>query len=67
MKDFETRVPDGDTRERAVCRACGFVDYQNPKIVAGAVISHEGKILLCRRDRAPRGVLDVAGGVFGGA
>jgi len=54
MKDFETKVPDGDSRERAVCRTCGFVDYQNPKIVAGAVVSHEGKILLCRRAIEPR-------------
>jgi ADP-ribose pyrophosphatase YjhB (NUDIX family) len=54
MKDFETIVPEGDSRPREVCKTCGFVDYQNPKIVAGAVVSHAGKILLCRRAIEPR-------------
>ena len=30
---FDKRVPDGDTRERLVCRDCGFIHYQNPTIV----------------------------------
>jgi ADP-ribose pyrophosphatase YjhB (NUDIX family) len=54
VKDFDKLVPEGDSREREVCRTCGFVDYQNPKIVAGAVVSHAGKILLCRRGIEPR-------------
>ncbi len=54
MADFERKIPDGDTRERQVCRDCGHVDYQNPKIVAGAVVAHEGRVLLCRRAIAPR-------------
>jgi ADP-ribose pyrophosphatase YjhB (NUDIX family) len=52
--DFSIKIPEGDTHERSVCNTCGFVDYQNPKIVAGAVVSHEGKILLCKRAIEPR-------------
>ena len=52
---FETRVPPGDDHERAVCTRCGFVDYQNPKVVTGAVASTEdGRILMCKRAIEPR-------------
>ncbi len=51
---FDRRVPEGDEREREVCRRCGFVAYQNPKVVVGAVVSLEGRILLCRRAIEPR-------------
>lgn len=54
MADFIREIPDGDNRERMVCRDCGHIDYQNPKIVAGAVVVHDGKILLCRRAIEPR-------------
>jgi ADP-ribose pyrophosphatase YjhB (NUDIX family) len=47
-------VPAGDQRTRHVCTACGTVHYQNPKIVAGCVPEHEGRILLCRRAIEPR-------------
>lgn len=47
-------VPDGDTQERSVCEHCGFVNYQNPKIVVGSVVRHEGRILMCRRAIEPR-------------
>lgn len=47
-------VPDGDTHERSVCEHCGFVNYQNPKIVVGSVVRHEGRILMCRRAIEPR-------------
>lgn len=47
-------VPEGDNRERLVCEACGFINYQNPKIVAGAVVVEDGKVLLCRRAIEPR-------------
>ena len=30
-------VPEGDTVERLVCPDCGFVNYENPKIVVGTV------------------------------
>ena len=47
-------VPEGDTRERLICPDCGFVQYDNPKIVVGSVIAVEGKILMCRRAIPPR-------------
>lgn len=48
------QIPAGDHRQRHVCAACGTVHYQNPKIVAGCVVEHEGRILLCRRAIEPR-------------
>lgn len=51
---FSTLVPDGDTSERSVCDACGFIDYVNPKIVVGSVISHNSKIVMCKRAIEPR-------------
>jgi ADP-ribose pyrophosphatase YjhB (NUDIX family) len=54
MPDFVQRIPDGDTRERLVCATCGHIDYQNPKIVVGSVVSHAGRVLLCRRAIEPR-------------
>jgi ADP-ribose pyrophosphatase YjhB (NUDIX family) len=53
-KPFVRRVPEGDDRERLVCTDCGFVYYQNPKVVVGAVVEHGGRILLCRRAIPPR-------------
>ncbi len=50
----ELRVPAGDNRARHVCTRCGSVFYQNPKIVAGCVAEHAGKLLLCRRAIEPR-------------
>ena len=54
MSDFVRQVPMGDTRERLVCATCGHIDYQNPKIVVGSVVSHGGRVLLCRRAIEPR-------------
>jgi len=51
---FEKRVPEGDDRLRRVCRDCGFVDYVNPKIVVGSVVTWQDRILLCRRAIEPR-------------
>lgn len=51
---FSLRVPDGDEMTRKVCDRCGFVAYENPKIVVGSVVRHEGRILLCRRAIEPR-------------
>ena len=47
-------VPEGDTHERLVCPDCGYIEYDNPKIVAGAVVTWEGRVLLCRRAIKPR-------------
>jgi ADP-ribose pyrophosphatase YjhB (NUDIX family) len=54
MSSFVRRVPDGDDRERLVCTDCGFVAYENPKIVVGSVVVSGGKVLMCRRAINPR-------------
>ena len=51
---FSMKTPPGEDRERRVCDGCGFIDYVNPRIVAGVVAHREGKILLCRRAIEPR-------------
>ena len=49
------RVPDdGDTRERAVCPACGTIHYINPLLVVGTVPYLGARVLLCRRAIEPR-------------
>ncbi len=48
------RVPEGDNLPRHVCERCGFIHYQNPKIVTGCIPEHEGRVLLCRRAIEPR-------------
>jgi len=53
-KDFIKSVPDGDNLERDICRHCGFIDYQNPQVVVGAVVRSNGRILMCRRAIPPR-------------
>ncbi|TQV79615.1 NUDIX hydrolase [Denitrobaculum tricleocarpae] len=53
-QSFEQRIPEGDDRLRRVCQDCGFVDYENPKVVVGSVATWGDKILLCRRAIAPR-------------
>jgi len=52
--NFIERIPDGDDRTRLVCQDCGFINYQNPKIVVGVVASWEERVLLCRRAIEPR-------------
>ncbi len=54
MPEFVRRVPEGDNRERLVCAPCGYVAYDNPKVVVGSVIVADGKVLLCRRAIEPR-------------
>lgn len=51
---FDRRVPEGEDRERLVCGDCGFVAYENPRIVVGSVVEVEGRVLLCRRAIEPR-------------
>lgn len=53
--DFRITTPDGDDRRRRVCGTCGFIDYVNPKIVAGVVAEDgEGRVLMCKRAIEPR-------------
>lgn len=46
LKEFEP--------ERLVCTRCLFVMYLNPKVAAGAVVEHQGGIVLLRREIDPR-------------
>ena len=54
MQDFARLVPDGDTQERMVCRSCGHVAYENPKVIVGSVVRVDERVLLCRRAIEPR-------------
>lgn len=47
-------TPPGDNRVRDLCRHCGAVHYQNPRMVVGCVPVWRGKVLLCRRAIEPR-------------
>lgn len=47
-------TPPGDNRPRHVCRSCGQIHYENPRVVVGCVPEFEGSILLCRRAIEPR-------------
>ncbi|CAA6603616.1 ADP-ribose pyrophosphatase [Rhodospirillaceae bacterium LM-1] len=48
------RVPDGDDRPRLTCPDCGYVAYENPRIVVGAICVWDGRFLLCQRAIEPR-------------
>ena len=52
---FAIQVPEGDDRKRKVCTRCGFINYENPKIVTGSVATDDqGRVLLCKRAIEPR-------------
>lgn len=52
-----------DHREQAVCSACRFVFYLNPKVVAGTIPEQDGRLLLTRRSIDPgRGLWTFPGG-----
>lgn len=48
------RTPPDDNRERAVCRVCETIHYENPLNVVGTVPELDGRVLLCRRNIEPR-------------
>ncbi len=48
------KVPDGDNRPRFVCDRCETIHYQNPRIVAGCLLTFDDRVLLCKRAIAPR-------------
>jgi ADP-ribose pyrophosphatase YjhB (NUDIX family) len=54
MSSFLRTTPEGDNRERMVCTDCGYVAYENPKIVVGSVVVAGDKVLMCRRAIEPR-------------
>ena len=51
-------VPQDDNRPRYVCRNCGLIHYQNPKMVVGSIpvweLNGAAQILLCKRAINPR-------------
>jgi ADP-ribose pyrophosphatase YjhB (NUDIX family) len=51
---FSRRVPTGDSLPRDICNSCGFIHYDNPKIVVGSVVTSGDRFLLCRRAIEPR-------------
>jgi 8-oxo-dGTP diphosphatase len=52
-----------DHREQAVCPACEFIFYLNPKVVAGTIPVQDGRVLLTRRSINPgRGLWTFPGG-----
>jgi ADP-ribose pyrophosphatase YjhB (NUDIX family) len=53
-ESFVLRIPEGDDRPRMTCADCGFIAYENPKVVVGSVALWEDRILLCRRAIEPR-------------
>ncbi len=56
------RLPH-DQREQAVCSACRFVFYLNPKVVAATIPVVDGRLLLTRRTIDPgRGLWTFPGG-----
>jgi len=51
---FSEKIPHGDTLARKICDSCGWIHYENPKIVVGSVATWGDKILLCKRAIEPR-------------
>lgn len=47
-------TPPDDTQQRHVCRSCGHIHYENPKIVCGCLVKSGDNILLCKRGIEPR-------------
>ena len=50
----DLQIPEGDHLPRHVCRDCGAIHYQNPKMVTGCIPEWQDRILLCRRAIEPR-------------
>ena len=48
------KVPEDDSRERAVCSNCGAIHYQNPKVITGTLPIWKDQVLLCKRAIEPR-------------
>jgi len=50
-------------RERQMCDVCGFILFRDPKIAAGALVEHNGRVLLALRSISPeKGKWYVPGG-----
>lgn len=47
-------IPAGDNRPRHICPACGYIQYENPRMVVGCIATWHERILLCKRAIEPR-------------
>ena len=47
-------IPPGDDRARFICDGCQAIHYVNPKMVVGAIVMEQEKLLMCRRAIEPR-------------
>ena len=47
-------IPTDDTKLRQVCPQCGYIHYENPKVICGALVIWQDKVLLCKRAIEPR-------------
>ncbi len=47
-------VPAGDHRERPGCPACGFIHYDNPKILVACIATWGEKVLWIKRGTQPK-------------
>lgn len=50
----QSLIPQGDNRPRLVCPSCGHIHYDNPKLICGALVVHDDKVLLCQRAIEPQ-------------
>jgi len=50
----EQKIPKTDDHMRSICTQCHAIHYQNPKIITGVIIEHDGQILLAKRAIEPR-------------
>lgn len=46
-------LPPGDNRLRHVCASCGYIHYDNPRLVVGSLPIWQDRVLLCRRAIEP--------------
>lgn len=54
MVNFVRTIPEGDEHARLTCADCGYVAYENPKVIVGTVVTEADQVLLCRRAIEPR-------------
>ena len=48
------KIPHGDNLPRVVCENCGFIQYENPRVIVGCIPEWKDQILLCKRAIEPR-------------
>jgi ADP-ribose pyrophosphatase YjhB (NUDIX family) len=57
------RVPPGDNVRRELCASCGFIHYENPKLLAACILFSGQKVLWVKRAKAPNaGLWGMPGG-----